>query len=102
MNRTLDRLAFIYKRARHFALTKPDRDPVWLEAVRLLPCARCKAEGPSDPHHVYGSVFNLKSSDLLTVPLCRKCHTEVEGDQALREDAIEGLVSTMTTIQRMK
>lgn len=46
--------------------------------VKGQPCCVCGREGPSDPHHFLGSVHGLKSSDLYTVPLCRRCHDQIE------------------------
>ena len=54
------------------------RDRGYLAFVRSLACCSCGASGPSDPHHWSATVrrgVGQKLDDLLTVPLCRLCHT---------------------------
>ena len=50
----------------------------YLAWIRTLPCHACEAPPPSDPHHAKGlggyGGMGLKGPDLLTFPLCRKCH----------------------------
>jgi hypothetical protein len=74
-----DDLKILLKRLRNIALSDPARDERWLEKVRIMPCCECGASPTSDPHHIFGSVHGLKSSDICTVPLCRKCHGKFEG-----------------------
>lgn len=57
----------------------PRPEPRWespehLVLVRLQPCCGCGAPGPSDPHHFGERGVGQRCSDLLTVPLCRRCH----------------------------
>lgn len=52
------------------------RSKEWLAEVRKEQCCICNAPPPSDPHHICGGYNGIKSSDLLTVPLCRVCHQE--------------------------
>lgn len=43
--------------------------------VKALPCAVCRASGPSDAHHILeGRIPGRKSPDWLTIPLCKDCH----------------------------
>lgn len=54
--------------------------------VSLHQCLVCRAAPPSDPHHLKFAQprgMSIKSSDRFCVPLCRKCHDEVEvsGDE---------------------
>jgi len=46
--------------------------------VKQLPCAHCGIDA-DDPHHLicYGGTTSGKSSDIMTVPLCREHHSEV-------------------------
>lgn len=39
-----------------------------LAAIKELPCAVCKAPGPSDAHHI------KQHSQYLCIPLCKDCH----------------------------
>lgn len=55
--------------------------------VRRQECCVCGATGPSDPHHLKFAqprAMGMKVSDEFCVPLCRRCHEEVEvcGDEA--------------------
>lgn len=52
----------------------PARADHYLAFVRELPCARCKAPPPSDPHHFGPRGVGEKCDDYRTVPLCRLCH----------------------------
>lgn len=52
----------------------PARSPTYLAWVRQQPCCNCDAPGPSDPHHEGKRGVSQKCSDLLAVPLCRRCH----------------------------
>ena len=67
----------LYKRLRSFSAIRPVRSRVWISWVKSLPCIVCGAEA-DDAHHIFGSFESLKTSDLFTVPLCRKCHDAVE------------------------
>ena len=67
-----------FKRLRSFAATKPVRSPKFLAYVRTLPCVFC--DGAAEPHHIFGSFGSLKTSDIFTVPLCRKCHDGIDTD----------------------
>jgi len=53
------------------------RDRGFLSFVRDHACCSCEAPRPSDPHHWSATVrrgVGMKLDDLLTVPLCRRCH----------------------------
>lgn len=56
--------------------------------VASQPCLVCRAPPPSDPHHLKFAqlrAMSSKVSDEYTVPLCRRCHNQVElaGDERL-------------------
>lgn len=53
-----------------------ERNEPYLDFVRKHPCMNCHADGPSDPHHFGPRGIATKTSDLRTVPLCRRCHDE--------------------------
>jgi len=55
----------------------PQRSPSFLAIVRATRCMCCGARPPSDPHHAGKRGVGQKCSDLLAVPLCRKCHAVV-------------------------
>lgn len=55
----------------------PDRDPVHLAAIRMLPCLACGRDPCGEAAHVrMGSLAGMgrKPPDRLTVPLCHECH----------------------------
>lgn len=72
-------LEILYKRLRSYSLTDPARNRRWLDDVKAGTCALCGGS-PCDPHHFLGSVHSLKSSDFFTVPVCRNCHNEIDGN----------------------
>lgn len=53
----------------------PRRSKAYLAFVRKLDCCNCGTPGPSDPHHEGKRGVGQKTSDLLVVPLCRRCHS---------------------------
>ena len=75
-------LKALYGAMRYVAGGKPVRSPEWLDRIRMMDCSRCGHAGPSDPHHILGSIGPLKTSDTYTIPLCRECHVIVEGTMA--------------------
>ena len=85
----------LYKRLRYIALQSPVRSPKVLGFTRDQPCCVCGQPPPNDPHHLFGSAMSLKSSDIFTVPLCRKCHTHYESNPKLSHELIEALVVNM-------
>mgnify|MGYP001609770200 CR=1 FL=1 len=69
------------------AFTKPHRSRKFLDKVKSLPCIRC--DGPADdPHHIFGSMMSLKSSDLMVVPVCRPCHDWYEAHPLSKQELI--------------
>lgn len=45
--------------------------------VRSQPCAECRRRPPSELNHVtYGRGLGQKADDLLSFPLCTKCHSD--------------------------
>lgn len=72
----------------NFKSTTP-RNKKYLEWIRRLPCLLCR--GASDAHHIPPdglSSISLKTSDLRTIPLCLKHHTEYHtcGKDTFAED----------------
>lgn len=53
----------------------PRRSKAYLAFVRKLDCCNCGTPGPSDPHHEGKRGVGQKTSDMLVVPLCRRCHS---------------------------
>lgn len=57
---------------------KPVRSSAYLDYVRAHPCAHCNRRCPSEAAHFGGKGKSggvaTKASDLLTVPLCGRCH----------------------------
>ena len=53
----------------------PRRSKPYLAFVRKLDCCNCGTPGPSDPHHEGKRGVGQKTSDMLVVPLCRRCHS---------------------------
>jgi hypothetical protein len=53
----------------------PRRSKSYLAFVRKLDCCNCGTPGPSDPHHEGKRGVGQKTSDMLVVPLCRRCHS---------------------------
>jgi len=55
------------------------RDEKYLDWIRTLPCWVCY-QTPSEPHHIrklkWGAGTSIKPHDYVTVPLCRKCHSQ--------------------------
>lgn len=53
-----------------------------LKKLKSLPCVQCHAPPPSDPCHAnwgeFGKGMGIKSDDEYTIPLCRKCHQELD------------------------
>ena len=88
----------LYKRLRYIALQSPVRSPKVLGFTRDQPCCVCDQPPPNDPHHLFGSAMSLKSSDIFTVPLCRKCHTKYEASPKLSHDLFEPLLVNMNKL----
>lgn len=48
-----------------------------IERVKAMPCAVCKAAGPSDFHHILtGRTPSRKSPTYTGIPLCKSCHQD--------------------------
>lgn len=56
---------------------KPQRSPSYLQLVRSTRCMVCSSRPPNDPHHAGHRGVGQKCSDMLVVPLCRRCHDVV-------------------------
>jgi len=51
------------------------------KTIKRLGCCACPAPAPSDPHHLKilsERGAGMKATDKWLVPLCRRCHDEVE------------------------
>lgn len=61
---------------------RPGNSPEYLKLIRQLPCATCPAYAPNDPHHLKQGTAERgagqRSTDQWAIPMCRKCHGEVE------------------------
>ena len=92
-----------YKWLRNAALTKPARDKKYLEWLREQPCCLCDRPPRSEPHHIYGSVHGMKSSDYGAVPVCRECHNFYEQNPkenaGLVEHQVVCLMRYLTTLR---
>lgn len=73
----IDRMTIFLRVARSVALERPVRNREWLDWVASRKCAAC-GEDAAEAHHLFGSVFGMKSSDLFVVPICRKHHIELQ------------------------
>lgn len=79
---------------------KPDRDPVYLEWIRLQPCLLapdCKCRDLSVPFflrvieaaHTGQHGFSQKASDYEAIPLCRWAHQEAKDAQGKNRNWFE-------------
>jgi hypothetical protein len=75
--------------------------------VKSLPCALCGAHAPSDAHHILeGRIQGRRSSDWVTIPLCKDCHqgarNGVHGEQimlkVMKETELNLLAQTIETL----
>ena len=73
--------------------------PKYLAWIRQQPCWHCEAPPPSDPHHIKGlghfSGTGLKAPDIATVPLCRRCHTDMHNFPGLWPEQWEMVATTL-------
>jgi hypothetical protein len=70
--------ATLMRRPKHIRMEKPK----YLQWVKTQPCEGCGSPA-DDPHHLIGwgqGGMGTKAHDLLTIPLCRVCHTELHND----------------------
>ena len=60
---------------------RPHRDPRYLAWLATKPCLCCGVhmDARVDPHHATTGGVGTKGSDLIAVPLCRRCHDLVQG-----------------------
>lgn len=53
-----------------------------LTRIRQLPCCQCQALPPSQACHAnwgdFGKGMGIKADDEYTIPLCAKCHRELD------------------------
>ena len=61
----------------------PRRSKAYLAFVRKLDCCNCGTPGPSDPHHEGKRGVGQKTSDMLVIPLCRRCHSTITDENQL-------------------
>ncbi|HCN9454177.1 TPA: DUF968 domain-containing protein [Escherichia coli] len=67
--------------AQYLQRQKPQREemPVYTRWVKTQKCMTCGNQA-DDPHHIIGhglGGMGTKADDLLVIPLCRKCHSEL-------------------------
>lgn len=58
----------------------PRKNPKYKAWVKQQDCANCMAPGPSDPHHAISmgmGGMGMTAPDLMLIPLCRGCHTDL-------------------------
>ena len=73
---------------------------MYLDHVRSLPCASCKAPAPSEAHHLIDVGISpgvgRKAPDSLSIPLCRTCHARLHaGDDLLHDSQLLMLARTV-------
>ena len=75
------------------------KNEAYLAWVRTLPCYTCEAPPPSDPHHIKGvgkfSGTGLKAPDVLTIPLCRRCHEHIHSFPKLWGEQWKMVIDTL-------
>lgn len=77
MNPNDDILVLWFKRMRDFAGKYPKAPRTFLNYIKGKPCVLCSK--PADhPHHIYGSYMSMKTSNIFVVPVCAKCHLEID------------------------
>lgn len=59
------------------------KDPARMKAIHEICCSLCYLKGwkqttPTEAHHLHGKGMGKKVSDLLSMSLCRSCHTSGE------------------------
>ena len=94
----LTELEMMFKRLRNESAKDKEliRSEKYLSFVRNQKCSYCDTEFRIDSHHVTGSYGSLKTSDFLTIPLCRGCHTMLENHFNIpKQDMIEHILPTM-------
>ncbi|KAA0888811.1 DUF968 domain-containing protein [Oryzomonas rubra] len=100
------RYTFVYPPAMLFPKETAERDEVYLQFIRSLPCAKCGRFGPSNAHHhpaAGHSSIGLKVSDYRAVPLCGcECHLRVHqiGKRSFWGDldAVEDLIARLNIL----
>jgi len=88
----------LFLRGRDAALRAPAKDKDHLLRVKMMPCCVCRKPGPSDPHHLFGSVHGMKSSDYGAIPLCREHHEEVTNNPKHNWELLPNLIATLMEI----
>lgn len=53
---------------------KAVRDRLYRQFITTFPCCACGQSWWIDPAHTGPHAYSRKASDLLCIPLCRKCH----------------------------
>jgi len=61
------------------------RDESYLEEQREKECLGCGSPPRGDPHHCFNS-GGKHGNDLMAVPLCRKCHSELHTSKCTEEE----------------
>jgi hypothetical protein len=61
-----------------------NEDPQYKAWIKTRPCAVCNRPGPSDPHHLPRRHGGPRSHDHTAVPVCRRCHNDIQHPKSLR------------------
>jgi hypothetical protein len=64
--------------SRLFRVVKPVRDSKYLAFIRTFPCCGCGQSWWIEAAHTGPHAYSKKASDLLAIPLCRKCHEKFD------------------------
>ncbi len=80
-----------------FFKDKPIRSKKYTDWVKSLDCCACCAPA-DDPHHIIGEGeggTGTKACDLLTMPLCRPCHTDIHRADSEKQYQWEWVAKTL-------
>lgn len=76
----------------------PVRNKKYTNWVKTLPCCDCGAPA-DDPHHIIGTGceggMGTKACDLLTMPMCRECHTRLHEQPLMWEHQWKWVAKTL-------
>lgn len=78
----------------------PVRSKDYLGQVKELPCCNCFAPA-DDAHHIIGEGqggMGTKACDLLTMPLCRGCHTQIHNQSGMWDMQWKWVAQTQQSI----
>ena len=76
------RTAFQVQFSAIYQRSKPVRDRRYLQFIKRFPCVACSGTRCVDPCHTGPHGIGQKSSDMHTLPFCRKCHDSFDAAPA--------------------